>query len=378
MKHWNRDNIGYKEFLESLTKSGLKHEPYAEGIDTKDKDWKKNFAKILEVSEEDESEVGGTSLKFFTRLDDKKDTLNGDNKMVVDSKYFGELISELRNNPNCSYKTIYNDLIKSGYIPRFFSVLIKDCHGIDDKVLSEVAFSRLANLLKIPTNFCIPIANPDKDEEKKYLGIVSIDYLEYGKESKMLCDIIPDDSLLSYHSANLCDWIGYFDRCIEELSPSGVNKKDRDLIVSNFIKTYILRSGIFPDNDLSSYNVGLIQGENGLEMLPNTDAEGCVQGVASVYGYDHLREGRIERALEFCHDFYPEVMKEFMVDLQNAIDSKSLEKVLLDVFKQNDPTPKSRLVSNKQLVDDILKTSKFTLDFYNKIKDVNRKTYFQM
>lgn len=378
MKHWNKDNIGYSEFLDSLTKSGLKHEPYADGIDVKNDDWQDDFAKILEKSEEGESEVGGTSLKFFTRIDDRKDTLNGDNKTVVDSKYFGELISELRNNPNCSYKTIYDDLIKSGYNPKFFSALIKDCHGVDDKVLSEVAFSRIANLLNIPTNFTVAIKNPKDDVEKKYLGIASIDYLEYGKESKMLCDIIPDDRLLSYHSASLYDWIGYIDRCIEKLSPNGVNQGDRDKTIKNFIKSFILRSGIFPDNDLSSYNVGLIQGKDGIEMLPNTDAEGCVQGVALVYGYDHLREGRIERILEYCHDFYPEVMQEFMGDLQNAIESKSLENILLDIFNPNELTPKSRLISNKQLVDDILKTSKFTLNFYNEIKDIKRKTYFQM
>ncbi len=378
MKHWNADNIGYKEFLESLSQSGLKHEPYADGIDTNCDDWEEKFANNLEQSEEVESEVGGTSLKFFTRIDDGSGEISDGNRTILDSKYFKDLINEIKLNKNCSYKTIYNDLIKSGYNPRFFSALIKDCHGVDDKVLSEIAFSRIANLLNIPTNYCVAIENPKKTEDKKYLGIISVDYLEYGKEANMLCDIVPDDSYLSYHSANLHDWIGYIDRCIEALSPNGVNRIDRDAIVKDFIKSYILRSGIFPDNDLSSYNVGLVQGENGIEMLPNTDAEGCVQGVALVYGYDHLREGRIERMLEYCHDFYPEVAKEFMEDLQKAIDSKALENILLDIFKPDEPTPKSRLVSNKQLVADILKTSKFTLDFYNKIKDINRKTYFQM
>lgn len=378
MKHWNKDNIGYKEFLDSLTKSGLKHEPYVDGIDVKSENWQDDFAKILETTEEEASEVGGTSLKFFTRLDDRKSGLDVSNRTVLDSKYFGELINEVKTNDKCSYKTIYNDLIKSGYIPRYFSALIKDCHGVDDRVLSEVAFSRLANLLNIPTNFSVAINNPQKSTTKKYLGVASIDYLEYDSEIQMLNEIVPDDSFLSYHSASLHDWIGYIDRCITKLSPNGVKENDRNEIIKNFIKTYILRSGIFPDNDLSSYNVGLIVEKNGLKILPNTDAEGCIQGLCAVHGYDHLKENRIERAIEYCHDFYPDTLKEFSSDLSEAIQSKKLENLLHEIFDVNETTPISRLVSNKQIIEDILKASNFAVDCYEKIKDVSHRTYFQM
>lgn len=378
MKHWNQDNIGYKEFIERLSKTGLEYKPYAEGIDVNNDNWQEDFAKILEVSEEVESEVGGTSLKFFTRIDDSKSGTDSQHRSILDSKHFSELISEIQSNPKCSYKTIYNDLIKSGYTPRYFSALIKDCHGIDDRVLSEVAFSRLANLLNIPTNFSIAIENPNKAVNKKYLGVVSIDYLGYDSEIQMLKEIVSDDSYLSYHSANLHEWIKYIDRCISKLSPNGVNQQQRDLIIKNFIKSYIFRSGIFPDNDLSSYNVGLIVGKDGIEMLPNTDAEGCVQGVCMAHGYDHLKENRIERIIEYCHDFYPDTLKEFTSDLHEAMESKELKKTLCELFRIDEETPKSRLVSNKQIVEDILKISQFTLDYYEQIKDVSHRTYFQI
>lgn len=71
-----------------------------------------NSRSISEYDEQDitseKNRIAGRRNKRFIRLS---------------SRYFSELINSIRNDPNCSFHTMYNDLIRSGYTPKYFSVL---------------------------------------------------------------------------------------------------------------------------------------------------------------------------------------------------------------------------------------------------------------
>ena len=70
-----------------------------------------------------DNELSGQRQKRFIRLS---------------SDVFGELIDELKNNPNCAYKTYINDLVKEGYVPKAVSVIIKDENELR-KIINDVA-----------------------------------------------------------------------------------------------------------------------------------------------------------------------------------------------------------------------------------------------
>ena len=67
---------------------------------------------------------------------------------LLDSNALSDMVNEIANNPNCSFKTNKNNLIKDGLIPNNFSVLaMEDCF-CDDEFSSW-----FLNLMEVSTAF---------------------------------------------------------------------------------------------------------------------------------------------------------------------------------------------------------------------------------
>ena len=67
---------------------------------------------------------------------------------LLDSSALEEMVNEIANNPNCSFKTNKNDLIKEGIVPQNFSVL-----AMEDSFCDDEFSSWFLNLMEVPTVF---------------------------------------------------------------------------------------------------------------------------------------------------------------------------------------------------------------------------------
>ena len=72
--------------------------------------------------------IGASSISKINGKDSPMNKIEGCHSkefVRMAGDYFQDLYEELRNNPNSSYRTYMNDVIRSGYDPKHLSVLVK-------------------------------------------------------------------------------------------------------------------------------------------------------------------------------------------------------------------------------------------------------------
>lgn len=336
-----------------------------------------------------DNQLLGSSGLFFMVAGDQR-VPSAETSAIISSDYIRPLVSELTTNPHSSYKTIYNDLIiEDGYTPKYFSSIVKDCHGEYFGILAEIAGSRLANLMGIPTNYAFGIEytdgkeHPDYDKKpKKYFALGSIDYVSQGHELELFCDIdrisqiSEKDNLTSddkdyeirhcgIHRARektpLSYWIKYIDSTLETRYPEGVDETSYKKLIRDFIKTYIFRVVILRDQDFACYNCGILseEGSNKFEIMPCTDMEGVLYDCKFDYvkSIENGYKSRIRKVVDFCRETYPEILDEFMSTLSELKDNGKFENTLSEVFPKDDK-------NNKQLYTNINNDIDYLLRYY--------------
>ncbi len=105
----------------------------------------KNVASKLYEQDENFDEFDGHRIKEF---------------FMVDSSAATEFMDEIKNNPNCSYISKFNDLIKSGYVPKKVPALVMqdDCGWENNDAFA----SRFLNLFGVPTVYNFNLMNEYK------------------------------------------------------------------------------------------------------------------------------------------------------------------------------------------------------------------------
>ena len=324
----------FEKLISKLSKNKVTHIPYSkEGYDLTRQEDVEKLAAELRLENKEESSLDGTSVKFFTRLDD---SISGSEPGVVergvcDSKYLGDFIREIQNNPNATYVSIYNQLIRDGYIPRYFSALIKDCHNDPDRVRAEMFGCQAANALGIPTAYCFGIKDDSpKSKEFKgeiegdYFAVASLDFVPQGCEIETFKDMAKSKKFCCVYDS-LDKWLKYIDMCLETRFPDGVDQESRKALRSNFVKSYLFRIALFPDYDFTVYNGGIMIDENTnkFSMIPNFDMEGMM--------YEHLYKAkgyyykpnklRMKKLMSYCRENFPEELDDFMGRLEMVHDS---------------------------------------------------------
>lgn len=324
----------YKKLLTKLNKNKVTHIPYSsESFDLSREEDVERLATELRKENGTEGSLDGTSIKFFTRLDDSISGFEPGlaNRGVCDSKYLGDYITEIQNNPNAVYRSIYNQLIRDGYIPRYFSALIKDCHNDPDRARAEMFGCQAANALGVPTAYCFGIkdSSPKSDEykgeiEDDYFAVASLDFVPQGFEIETFKDMAKSNKLCCVYDS-LDKWLKYIDMCLEKRFPDGVDQESRKALRSDFVKSYLFRIALFPDYDFTVYNGGIMIDENTNKffMIPNFDMEGMM--------YEHLYKARgnyykpnrirMKRLISYCRENFPDELDDFMGRLEAAHNS---------------------------------------------------------
>ena len=357
------NNNTEKKFVAQLKKNGFKYVRY-------DEERSPEQSPETPLTDDKFEQIGGSSIKFFARLDDSKHGYHDYStpRKMYDSRYLRPLFSEVRHNPDCSYKSIYNELIKAGILPRYISALVKDCHNNSDRVKGEIFGSRVANILKIPTAYCFGIKDTETPHVlfsdtigHDYFGVASIDYIEPGHTIEEFFEMKLEDKSLGCHDS-LEKWLQYADRCLQARYPEGIDEESYAQFKKDFVKTYLLRVALFPDTDFAVYNGGIVSedGTNKFSMMPNTDMEGILEKLL-YYGtksYVSPMRSRTRKTINYCRKYFPEVLDEFMADLEAGHKKRLFTKALEDLY------PRSK--NNQAVYDNVNAHVEAALAYYKK------------
>ncbi|MBE5739117.1 MAG: hypothetical protein E7354_05275 [Clostridiales bacterium] len=334
----------YSKLINKLKKNGFAYIPYTtEELDLSKEEDVSKLIEYLRAKEKADKDLDGTSVKFFARIDDSINQIEGVDRGICDSRYFSEYITELQNNPDCSYVSIYNDLIRNEkYIPRYFSALIKDCHNDPDRAKAEIFGSKVANVLGVPTAYYFGI----KDEtlqsdgwngeiEGDVFAVATLDFVPQGYSIETFKEMGQGKRGCG-PCATLDSWLRYIDVCLENKYPDGVNQKCRQSLREDFVRTYLYRVALFPDFDFTVYNAGAYVKDDSDEfgLMPNFDMEGMM--------YEHLYQARgnyykpnrkrLKRLVSYCNEHFPNVISDFMARLEKAHNSGVFMEFLDETF----------------------------------------------
>lgn len=198
-------------------------------------------------------------------------------------KYLKELYDAMQE-PNCSYETSINDLIKSTPYEDFQSfpvpVVIKGVrNGTQDHMGAELVCSRLANIFGVKTAFYAPV-----DDGAGY--IMSVDFLKvlenHSKNSKDIkaqtIETFNDitNSRVVHSQTPVGTWLHMLDReFLEDDRFKNLSQERKSAIKKCLIQQILFRRYILEDNDLHGDNVAFTHcGDySDMEVSPMFDFE---------------------------------------------------------------------------------------------------------
>ena len=244
------------------------------------------------------------------------------------SELFGELIQELRNNPNCSYDTYINEIIKEGYTPEYISVILKDANQdvINNDTLKighlrEKIASGIMNYFGCKTTYDTLVS---VDGEFKCCSV------DFNKENETLYIA---DELKPY-----CTQIGGLRELIIELDSkfkhfskekhvqTGV-KPEIDFM-REYVYNYLVRKFVLVDRDFGFHNVGIVHNAkaNTLSLAPNFDYE---------YTFLHMELSRNKlfknsriNDLKFVRKYYSSIYSKFLTKYREFVDENKYEDII--------------------------------------------------
>lgn len=273
-------------------------------------------------SSEDKStreELGGHSEKEFVRFYDE-DSL----------KPFFKAVKKKGNH----YVSIYNDLILSGYNPKYVSVMAKKIDSYTgyerQNALCDVAGSRLANIFGIPTVYNFIFTETVLEDDLHYgyaedTHMLSVDFAKFGEQMRTISDILHYPSASQWKELNinvsrdelftdidLHTWMQIFDNM--HLMHTPIPKKlfaksNIQKIKKDFIAMYFFRKYIIDDEDLEPRNVAIVYDENEgtMDLAPSHDYDFSFKGLSHT-AYKHFSE----EDMKYCMQHYPAEMDAIM------------------------------------------------------------------
>ena len=333
-------------------------------------------------------ELGGHATKEFVRF--------------FDQDYLKQFFRAVRKKGN-SYKSIYNDVILSGYNPKYISVMKKtiddDTGYYNQNAMYDVAGSRIANLLGVPTayNFIFTERNIDEDgyEDTLNTEMLSVDFADYGKNMIDLSEAIyrlSDDDLKRFDihinkdslftDLLLEDWFKIFNNLPDMNSPipkSLLTSENMEKVKKEFIKMYFFRSYIIDDEDLEPRNVALrFNKEQGLlELAPSHDYDFSFKPLSHI-----LYKLSASNDINYCLKHYPDVVEDIMKGYANLrkkygvyLDDKNelIGEEYCDLYKSlKDELQDSSTAEH--VTSSVIRNFKRLTDIYKECKNEFKKT----
>lgn len=272
-----------------------------------------------------------------------------------DSGIFQPLFDELQNNPDCSYVTHANRIVKDGFCPKKLSTIIKyqgESRTDDeitslDLIMKELLGGQILNYYGV--NTCYNLAT--KDELLNDYQIVSVDFVPFGSE------FVTFDEL-NYILGQDMDRDMYYQlpelyKCSEL---KDVDNKEIDNICEQYIYSYLVRRLILKDIDFSHTNCGFIKHENNKVDFINFDYEFCFDPTSFVW--DVYDNHDAERELLRVKRSYPNVYKKFVKKTRELCEGLAIINSEIESLPQEHKKYIQQLKTTSQQVLDIINTHK--------------------
>lgn len=252
---------------------------------------------------------GYVEVDFYKHFEDydEKDSgsLEGHREkefLRIDSALFQDLIKELQTNPNCSYITYLNKIIK-GYVPKKISCMVKrldpdtkNAFKVDDPDLTfkEALASQILNIYECPTVYNLTIRDTEIKEDYAY-NAISVDMVS--------------DNILTFEDIG-CEFIRDLEKNIIMIKrrleccdlPPDLVEKHKNQIIEDYVYSYLIRRFILQDEDFYEYNGGILVEDNNLQYI-NFDFEYIFYWKSSW--------PNIAAYLTFVKNNYPKVYEKF-------------------------------------------------------------------
>lgn len=249
-----------------------------------------------------------------------------------DSKYFKELINEMRNNPQCSYVTYLGDNIKDDETtPKYLSVMLKNMDCDETGINNDILASRICNQMQVPTVYNKRFDN----DEHQYL--LSVDFLKFGERIEdmnwLLNEVKGDGLPLNYNDFGIVPDIDLaeqmmllFDVELMYKSRDKGNdiKFDKEKYYNDFVMLSLTEKFILGNLDFWDRNFcNIIDSDGNRKLGPMFDCESAfVHNHNSKYGKEDIM---------FALNRHPKVIEKFKSQYANLIEPKNLSKVFEEI-----------------------------------------------
>lgn len=244
------------------------------------------------------------------------------------SKYFDDMSREIIENPNCSYETYMDELLKEGHIPEYYSVLLKNDYDNDYFVYNEVLASRICNQMGINTVYNKKITI----DQKNYLA--SVDFLKADEKiidmNNLIAEIHGDS--LDYNIFTCGDdklptqmWDLY--QVIDMNKARARNnawKFDRIKYSEDYVYFFLVRRLIINDQDFFPRNFcNIVDKDNNMRLGPVYD---CELG----FGKENMNKTDKEN-LEYIATRWPHVLQKFFKKYSQLMKTNNFDKLFDDI-----------------------------------------------
>lgn len=246
-----------------------------------------------------------------------------------DSSFFSELIDDLQNNPDCQYVSYINDLVRSGYTPKWIRAMEKPpC--VSSLGIIEVVASRLLNTMDCPTTYETIVEKKCKSLSGEDIGIqkrvLSVDF-DYDNEDQNFYNLSKFDyDFFSNNFTALETGIKHIIYDVYQkkyLVSDKFRNEDANKVLEDFAYSYLIRKFILEDKDYKFRNIGLIVDKKNqrLKFAPNFDFEFVLDAKISAnilcdidesLKYQLDNNWAIRNELKYIKIKYPKVFEKFI------------------------------------------------------------------
>lgn len=273
------------------------------------------------------------------------------NFYLVNSNIFKSIFDEIKNNPNCSFVTPYNQIVKEGIIPEKVSVLIKDTRDY----MEERVASQILNFYGVycPANICAvgdDIFEPELVESKSraqmfrealkdkfgfYTYLISIDFMSECESLETICKYEEKLQFFTSLQDSIDSVRDAINKVLNRDNFKNLNEQQRNKLSNTleeqFVMSMLVRRVIFHDIDFNTNNVGILVGDN--PRIMNFDFELCFGSLSDRNLSLHL--------INEVRKYYPKVWEKFL--------SKSLE--LYNNISNTDAKTTRRMLKKPQIIN---------------------------
>ena len=310
--------------------------------------FKDRLIKNANARDLDSSTIGGHLAKTFYWVDDKKDgVVEGSARSIDDSMFFSELYQALLDE-NCSYQTYLNDSIVSDtpadrHYPQKVSCLVKNISD-DTSCFSEVAGSRLGNLLGVPTVFNVAVGkNPEINDTSDIYQYFENKFYTPTYDYLLSIDFVPwkhrtigfDEMDIYINKYREFEEIEHkIDVKLPKLAKDFRFKIDEDSLrkfKEDFVRLYLFRNLLCGDQDFEEQNViTLIDGNGNIRLGPSFDMEFLFRENNSQHRINYATSD-----MEYLCKHYPHIVDGFMTKL-NAVNESGQILEILEITKPSE------------------------------------------